>query len=171
MNKIKQIILDQTNWLEVTWVNIKNITLPQEEITEGVADMVLRTQEVETVIHCESFGDIDEYTELLKQRCTEFGVELTEEHLNLLAEQKANRHTPTEEELAEIGRLVEEQRIAGIKAEAGAIIKSRYSIEWQLNHPRLDATYSEQYAWIDRIREISNEAEANRIQLEDIVWG
>ena len=70
-----------------------------------------------------------------------------------------------------MGRLVEEQRIAGIKAEAGSIIKSRYSIEWQLNHPRLDATYEEQYAWIDRIREISNEAEASGTQLEDIVWG
>ena len=148
MNKIKQLILDQTNWLELTIINENNET-----------------------IHCESFGDIDEYTERLKQRCTEFGVELTEEHLNILTEQKANRHIPTEEELAEIGRLVEEQRIAGIKAEAGSIIKSRYSIEWQLNHPRLDEAYSEQYAWIDRIREISNEAEANVIQLEDIVWG
>ena len=148
MNKIKQLILDQTNWLELTVTDENNET-----------------------IHCESFGDIDEYTELLKQRCTEFGVELSEEHLNLLIEQKANRHIPTEEELAEMGRLVEEQRIAGIKAEAGSIIKSRYSIEWQLNHPRLDATYEEQYAWIDRIREISNEAEASGTQLEDIVWG
>lgn len=148
MNKIKQLILDQTNWLEVTIVNDNN-----------------------EIIHCESFGDIDEYTELLKQRCAEFGVELAEEHLNLLTEQKANRHIPTEEELAEIGRLVEEQRISGIKAEAGSIIKSKYSIEWQLNHPRVDATYSEQYEWIDRIREISNQAEINWTQLGDIVWG
>lgn len=148
MNKIKEIKLDQTNWLELTIVNENNET-----------------------IHCESFGDIDEYTELLKQICTEFDVELAEEHLNLLTEQKANRHIPTEAELAENDRFVEEQRISRIKAEAGSIIKSRYSIEWQLNHPRLDEAYSEQYTWIDRIREISNEAEANRIQLEDIVWG
>lgn len=148
MNKIKEITIDKTNWIEVTIAN-----------------------ELEEIIHCESFGDSDEYQALVMQRCIEFEVELTEEHLDILTEQKANRHIPTEDELAEIGRLVEEQRIAGIKAEAGSIIKSRYSIEWQLNHPRLDEAYSEQYAWIDRIREISNEAEANVIQLEDIVWG
>ena len=79
MNKIKEIKLDQTNWLEVTVVN-----------------------EDDTIIYCESFGDSDEYTELLKQRCAEFGVELTEEHLAILAEQKANKHIPTEDELAKI---------------------------------------------------------------------
>lgn len=79
MNKIKEIKLDQTNWIEVTVVN-----------------------EDDAIIHCESFGDIDEYTELLKQRCAEFGVELTEELLAILAEQKAKRHIPTEDELAEI---------------------------------------------------------------------
>ena len=148
MNKIKEIKLDQTNWLEVTIVNDNN-----------------------EIIHCESFGDSDEYQALVMQRCSEFGVELSEDNLSILLEQKSKRKVLTEEELAEINRLAEEQRIAGIKAEAGSIIKSRYSIEWQLNHPRVDATYVEQYAWIDRIREISNEAEANGIQLEDIVWG
>ena len=79
MNKIKSIILDKTNWLELTIVN-----------------------EDDTIIHCESFGDSDEYTELLKERCAEFGVELTEELLAILAEQKSKRHIPTEDELAEI---------------------------------------------------------------------
>ena len=147
MNKIKEIKLDNTNWIEVTVVN-----------------------EDDTIIHCESFGDVDEYTELLKQRCAEFGVELDEDNLSILAEQKNKRKVLTEEELDEISRLAEEQRIAGIKAEAGSIIRNRYSIEWQLNYPRVDATYAEQYAWIDRIRAISNEAEANGTQLGDIVW-
>ena len=66
--------------------------------------------------------------------------------------------------------MADEQRIAGIKAEAGSIIRNRYSIEWQLNHPRVDSTYAEQYVWIDRIRDISNEAEANGTQLGDIIW-
>ncbi len=79
MNKIKEIKLDKTNWIEVTIVN-----------------------ELDETIHCESFGDSDEYAELLKQRCAEFGVELTEEHLAILAEQKGKRHIPTEDELAEI---------------------------------------------------------------------
>ena len=147
MNNIKEIKLDNTNWIEITIVNENN-----------------------EIIHCESFGDIDGYQDLLNQRCLEFEVELSEDNLVLLAEQKAKRKVLTYEELAEIARLAEEQRIAGIKAEAGSIIKNRYSIEWQLNHPRVDATYAEQYAWLDRIRDISNEAEANGAQVGDIVW-
>lgn len=147
MNKIKEIKLDQTNWIEVTIVNENN-----------------------EIIHCESFGDSDEYISLLNQRCIEFGVELSDDNLSILAEQKGKRKVLTSEELAEIARLAEEQRIAGIKAEAGYIIRNRYTIEWQLNHPRVDSTYAEQYEWIDRIRAISNEAEANGTQLGDIVW-
>ena len=147
MNKIKSIILDQTNWLEVTFVN-----------------------ENDKIIHCESFGDSDEYQDLLRQRCIEFGVELSEDNLLILAEQKGKRKVLTSEEIAEISRLADEQRIAGIKAEAGSIIRNRYSIEWQLNHPRVDEAYAEQYAWIDRIRAVSNEAEANGTQLGDIIW-
>ena len=147
MNKIKEIKLDNTNWIEVTFAD-----------------------ENDKEIHCESFGDSDEYIDLLNQRCIELEVQLSKDDLSILAEQKSKRKVFTEEELAEIARLAEEQRIASIKAEAGSIIMSKYSIEWQLNHPRVDATYTEQYAWIDRIREISNEAEANGTQLGDIVW-
>ena len=147
MNKIKEIKLDNTNWLEVTIVN-----------------------ELDEVIHCESFGDSDEYQDLLNQRCIEFGVELSEDNLSILSEQKAKRKVLTAEELDEIARLADEQRIAGIKAEAGSIIRNRYSIEWQLNHPRVGEAYAEQYAWIDRIRAISNEAEANGTQVGAIVW-
>lgn len=66
---------------------------------------------------------------------------------------------------------IEVERVQLIKAKAGEIIKSKYSTEWQLNHPRLDETYISQYAWIDNIRKISNEAEANMLVLEDIDWG
>ena len=104
MNKIKEIKLDQTNWLEITWVKVE--------------------EEVETILHCESFGDSDEYQELLNQRCTEFGVELSEDNLLVLSEQKAKRKVLTEEEIAEVNRLAEEQRIAGIKAEALAYLAS-----------------------------------------------
>ncbi len=79
MNKIKEIKLDQTNWIEVAVVNVND-----------------------EIVHCESFGDSDEYQVLLRQRCAEFGVELTEEHLAILAEQKANKHIPTGDELAAI---------------------------------------------------------------------
>lgn len=65
---------------------------------------------------------------------------------------------------------IEAERIKSIKAKAGEIIKSKYPFEWQLNYPRLDETYLEQYNWIDNIRKISNEAEANGTALEDINW-
>ena len=66
---------------------------------------------------------------------------------------------------------MEDERIALIKSKANELIVSKYSIIWQLNHPRLDETYINQYAWIDNVRNISNEAESTGIALEDINWG
>ena len=92
MNTIKEIKLDNTNWIEVTITDENNET-----------------------IHCESFGDSDEYTELLKQRCLEFDVELREEYLAILAEQKANKHIPTEDELAKIEVQKQVQNVQELK--------------------------------------------------------
>ena len=172
MNRIKEIKLDQTNWLEVTWVNVETITLPQE-VVEGVADMVLRTQEVETTIHCESFGDSDEYQELLKQRCIDFGTEITQELEDKLKEQVSKRHVPTEEEL-EAKRLAdEEQRIQNIKLTAQSLILQKYPLEKQSSANL--GLYGEEYlaemkAYISNIIRISNEAELSGTKLEDIVW-
>ena len=80
-NKIKEIKLDETNWLEITIVN-----------------------ELDEVVHCESFGDTDEYQHLLRQRCAEFAVELTDKVENILVEQNAKRYIATEEELGEISK-------------------------------------------------------------------
>ena len=63
------------------------------------------------------------------------------------------------------------QRISQIKAKASELITSKYLIVWQLNHPRTDIAYTADYAYIDNIRDISNEAEANGSALEDIDWG
>lgn len=101
MKKIKSIILDSTNWLELTIV-----------AENGV------------IIHCESFGDIDEYTELLKQRCGEFDVELAEEHLNILAEQKSKRHIPTEDELAAIEAQKQVQIVQELKCAKNLALNS-----------------------------------------------
>lgn len=69
----------------------------------------------------------------------------------------------TEEEL-------NKQRIQAIKSKASELITSKYSIAWQLNHPRTDSIYENDYAWIDNIRAISNQAEADGINVEDIQW-
>jgi hypothetical protein len=63
------------------------------------------------------------------------------------------------------------ERIQAIKAKASEIITSKYSIVWQLNHPRVDIAYTKDYEWIDNIREISNKAELNGTALENIDWG
>ena len=95
MITIKEIKLDQTNWIEVTFVNNNN-----------------------EVIHCESFGDSDEYQVLLRQRCSEFGIELSEDNLLILAEQKGKRKVLTEAELTEINRLSSISELKNLIVEA-----------------------------------------------------
>ena len=64
----------------------------------------------------------------------------------------------------------ETQRIQEIKSKASELILTKYSIIWQLNHPRVDIQYKSAYDFIDNIRRISNEAEANGTALEGINW-
>ena len=89
------------------------------------------------------------------------------ENCELIKQWIADDNTPepefTEEEL-------NEQRIQAIKAKASELITSKYSMVWQLNHPRTDSRYINEYAWIDNIRAISNMAEANGINVKDIQW-
>lgn len=150
MNKIKSIILDQTNWLEV---NIEN--------EEGI------------IVHCESFGDSDEYQELLRQKLVEFEVEVTTELEDVLAEQVSKRYTPTKEEIEEQLAKQEEQRIQGIKLTAQSIILEKYSLAKQ-SSAQLglygDAYLQEMKDYIANIIRISNEAELNGTQVEDIKW-
>lgn len=150
MNKIKSIILDQTNWLEV---NIEN--------------------EEDVVIHCESFGDSDEYQELLRQRLVEFEVVATQELEDILQEQVSKRHIPTEEEIAEELRKQEEYRVQSIKLTAQSLILSKYPLEKQSSANL--GLYGEVYLqemkdYIANIIRISNEAELNGTKVEDIQW-
>ena len=64
----------------------------------------------------------------------------------------------------------ETYRIQQIKSKAEELILAKYSIIWQINHPRVDIQYKSDYDFIDNIRRISNEAEANNTALEDINW-
>lgn len=63
------------------------------------------------------------------------------------------------------------QRVSQIKAKASELILVKYSVIWQLNHPRTDTAYEADYAYIDNIRRISNESEVSGIAVEDIDWG
>ena len=81
------LILDQTNWLEATWV--EEITIP----FEGEEDKVETTQ-----LHCESYSGHPEHIAMLRAKALEFGTELEEA---LISECIANFKYPTEEELAQ----------------------------------------------------------------------
>lgn len=72
--------------------------------------------------------------------------------------------------------ITEEQRVALINSKAGELIEAKYPIYKQLNITNLLTPYTEQdreemKAFIDAIRNISNESESNGTALEDINWG
>ena len=149
MITIKEFKLTSNNWLEVSWVDN------------------------EKEIHCEFFGDSDEYQDLLKQRLQELEVESTSELEDILAEQIANRHIPTLEEITEELRKQEEYRIQNIKLTAQSLILNKYSLEKQSSaHLGIygDAYLQEMKDYISNIIKISNEAEINGTKMEDIQW-
>ena len=149
MITIKEFKLTSNNWLEVSWVDN------------------------EKEIHCEFFGDSDEYQELLRQRLQELEVESTSELEDILAEQIANRHIPTLEEITEELRKQEEYRIQNIKLTAQSLILNKYSLEKQSSaHLGIygDAYLQEMKDYISNIIKISNEAEINGTKMEDIQW-
>ena len=99
------LILDETNWLEATWV--------EEIVTqaEGEEDIVETTQ-----LHCESYSGHPEHIAMLRAKATEFGTELGE-YEELIAECESKFVHPSEEEVAA-------ELAAHTKAEALAYLAS-----------------------------------------------
>lgn len=89
MIKIKSFILDETNWLEVTWVN-----------------------ENDEQIHCESFSGHPEHIAMLRAKALEFGTDLTEFE-TLIKQAEDVFVMPTQEEL---DKELTEQKIQEYKA-------------------------------------------------------
>ena len=170
MIEIKEFLkYENGNNIEVTWVEIKEEEFTTKEILDDEEVEIVDTKTVETIIHCQAFSDSQ--IDLLRQTAKEFKTVLTAEHEEIIADVIKNIVLPTQEELEAIEAEKEQQRILSIKAEAGRIIESKYNIYWQLNHPRLDITYINEYEWIDNIRAISNQAELGGTSLENIDWG
>lgn len=94
--KLELIKYDNANWLEATWKEIKTITLPQEVDENGMADMVLRTSEVEIQVHCESFSGHAEHIAMLRAKALEYGTELDEA---IVKELEESYEAPTQAEL------------------------------------------------------------------------
>ena len=99
------LILDQTNWLEATWV--------EEVITqvEGEEDRVETTQ-----VWCESYSGHTEHIAMLRAKASEFGTELGE-YEELIAECENKFVYPSDEEVAA-------ELAAHTKAEALAYLAS-----------------------------------------------
>ena len=108
-----------------------------------------------------------------EKRLQELEVESTSELEDILAEQIANRHIPTLEEITEELRKQEEYRIQNIKLTAQSLILNKYSLEKQSSaHLGIygDAYLQEMKDYISNIIKISNEAEINGTKMEDIQW-
>lgn len=97
------LILDQTNWLEATWVEE---IVTQVEGEEGEEDIVETTQ-----VGCESYSGHKEHIAMLRAKALEFETSL-EDYEDLIAECEKNFIYPTEEEIqAEItANLVQEAK-------------------------------------------------------------
>lgn len=84
------LILDSTNWLEATWSDV--ITLPQQEISDGIADTALRTQSVQ--VKCVSYHPTQ--IDMLRADAAALGTDLTE-HETLLSDWVASYVPPPPE--------------------------------------------------------------------------
>ena len=95
------LILDETNWLEGTWI---------EEITnqvEGEEDRVETTQ-----VWCESYSGHPEHISMLRAKALEYSTEL-DEYEEMIAECESKFVAPSEEEIQAgvIANLVQEAKI------------------------------------------------------------
>ena len=155
------------------------------EINEAYGDNLPFTTEIEPLTKTDGFSicfndtkweyvednrDKTVYTKDTKQelRVDYIGV-IKDEH-TLLIPKQFDEWDYAQNKWVENIEKKETQRIQEIKSKANEIILAMYSIIWQLNHPRVDIQYKSNYDFIDNIRRISNEAEANGTALEDIDW-
>lgn len=156
------------NVIEVTWVEIKEENFIRKEIIEDKEVDVEDTKIIETTVLCQSFSE--NQIDLLRQTAKDFNTIFAKEHEEIITNVLQNIVPLTQQQLDDIEKEKEKNRILSIKQEARRIIESKYNIYWQLNHPRGDKQFINDYLWIDKIRQISNEAEVNKTALEDIDW-
>lgn len=137
--------LNQPDWLESTWCDDEN------------------------VVWCESYSGHREHIKMLEAKCVEYGTELTKEQSLIVKEVQEAFAYPSEEE---IESEKETQRILSIKSKAKELIESKYPLYKQNNilmsGISVDIELMNEY--ISKIREISNEAEENKIPFENIDW-
>lgn len=167
-NKIGQAELLPTNAIEINEEQYKSL------LSDKMCGKHVTVENGQVTSYMECYSTTGE---VLKERDPEQPLITTTPNEGLYKPKWINSEwveSETEEEKAEredkIVKIKETQRIQQIKAKAEELILARYSIIWQLNHPRVDVQYKNDYDFIDNIRRISNEAEASGTALEDINW-
>lgn len=170
--KLKLIKNPNSNSIEATFYEeVETVTsIFVEKEIEGELVRVKEDKNIITanVIHCQSYSDLQ--IDLLKQFAKEFNTSFSKEQELIIKDVIANIVVPTKEELEAIALENEKQRVLSIKQEAGRIIESKFSIYWQLNHPRSNEQFINEYLWIDKIRQISNKAEEDGLEYNQIEW-
>lgn len=143
--EITKFILDETGWVEVLWEQ------------DGIQ------------IHCESFSGYKEHIALLRAKAKEYNTSL-EEYEPLIKQCQDTFVYPSEED---IRTEIEKNRILCIKSEAGRVINEKYSDTKQRNI--LMSGDIEQIKvmneYILGIRQISNKAEEDGLEYNQIDWG
>ena len=86
--KIKSFTLDETNWIEATWVD--EVVSTNEETKEETI--------TETQVHCESYSGHPEHIAMLRAKALEFGTSL-DEFEDLITQAEQAYTPPTQEEL------------------------------------------------------------------------
>ena len=99
---------EDTNSVEATWV--KTITLPQQELEEGVADLVLRTQEV--VVRCHSYSDVQ--MDMFRADVAELGGDI-QKYEGMIAQVEAGIKPPPPKTPEQINTEIKAQ-IAALEA-------------------------------------------------------
>lgn len=146
-------------------ITIKTI----DPITKEVVDKTVKETSVvyNTVMVKEAYIDISDFPDT----CFEVTEDIRDDALSI----NANYYNPISKkfELKDFRTTeeIEKERISLIKDKAGQIITSKYDIIKQMNILGEGGDKQiEMVAWIKKIRDISNKAEANGTALSDIKW-
>lgn len=98
MIKIKSFTLDETNWLEVTWVDEVSTQVEVEKEVDGKTVVETETNIEEVIIWCESYSGHSEHIQMLRARGVEFNTSL-DEYEDVISACIDAYVYPTEEEL------------------------------------------------------------------------
>ena len=111
------------NVIEVTWVEIKEENFIRKEIIEDKEVDVEDTKIIETTVLCQSFSE--NQIDLLRQTAKDFNTIFAKEHEEIITNVLQNIVPLTQQQLDDIEKEKEKNRILSIKQEAGRIIESK----------------------------------------------